>query len=445
MSKIWEFFENLNEIVYVSDIDTYELVYMNKKALQTLNFTSNAEIVGKKCHIVLQGCRSPCAMCNNHELKVGHFKEWHHYNPVVKKHFILKDTIVEENGRRYRMEIALNLSTQELQGRLSHNFQIHETLVNEALRVALRASTPDKSINIILEYMGTYLEGERAYIFEKDERNYDNNTYEWVAAGVTPEKDNLQNVPPEICASWYQNFSENRNIIIPDLEEIYESDPDLYEVLHRQNITSLVVIPLYDDGRAIGFCGIDNPPADNLKDTQDMLQIMSHFLVATLRRRNLVRRLQEMSHRDQLTGLGNRHAMHEYMTKVTSGQSLGVVYCDVTGLKRVNDTEGHEAGDKLILRACECLSEAFGGCGLFRIGGDELLVLCSGMGETELDQRVGLLKRIMQAHDVNLAIGAGWTRDGAADMADVLVLSERLMYEDKSLYYKTCGLDRRKR
>ncbi len=444
MSKIWEFFENLNELVYVSDMDTYELVYMNQKALQELNFTSNTEIVGKKCHMVLQNCALPCAICNNHELKAGYFKEWHHYNPVVKKHFILKDTVIEENGKRYRMEIALNLSAQELKGRISHTIQAHENLVNEVLRVALRAPTPDKSINIILEYMGTYLEGERAYIFEKDERNYDNNTYEWVAAGVTPEKDTLQNVPPEICAGWYQNFSENRNIIISNLEDIYEDDPDLYAVLHRQSITSLVVIPLYDDGRAIGFCGIDNPPADNLENTQGMLQIISHFLVSTLRRRNLVRRLQEMSHRDQLTGLGNRHAMHEYTAGAASGESLGIVYCDVTGLKRVNDTEGHEAGDRLILRACECLKETFGGCGLFRIGGDELLVLCSRIDEAELEERVRLLKQAMKAHDVNLAIGTSWTRDGATGMAEALAASEKLMYEDKNLYYKTCGLDRRR-
>lgn len=65
MTKIWEFFENLNESVYVSDIDSYELVYMNKKAMERYGFSSAEEYYGQKCYEVLQGCLSPCAMCNN--------------------------------------------------------------------------------------------------------------------------------------------------------------------------------------------------------------------------------------------------------------------------------------------------------------------------------------------------------------------------------------------
>ena len=52
--KIWEFFENMNECVYASDIDTDELVYMNKKALRMYGIHSLDEIAGKKCYEVLQ-------------------------------------------------------------------------------------------------------------------------------------------------------------------------------------------------------------------------------------------------------------------------------------------------------------------------------------------------------------------------------------------------------
>ena len=63
--KIWEFFENMNECVYASDIDTDELVYMNKKALRMYGIHSLDEIAGKKCYEVLQHCSAPCAVCNN--------------------------------------------------------------------------------------------------------------------------------------------------------------------------------------------------------------------------------------------------------------------------------------------------------------------------------------------------------------------------------------------
>ena len=94
-----------------------------------------------------------------------------------------------------------------------------EKIVNEGLRLALGTSSADKSLDIILEYIGKALDGERTYIFEHNENGYDDNTYEWVANGIQPEKDNLQNIPPEVCANWYRNFQEDKNIVIENLED----------------------------------------------------------------------------------------------------------------------------------------------------------------------------------------------------------------------------------
>ena len=82
-----------------------------------------------------------------------------------------------------------------------------EAVINEGLRVALLEETPDQSLEVLLEHLGKALNGERTYIFEQNESGSDDNTYEWAAEGVRPEKENLQNVPPEVCASWYQKFS----------------------------------------------------------------------------------------------------------------------------------------------------------------------------------------------------------------------------------------------
>lgn len=130
--------------------------------------------------------------------------------------------------------------------------------------------------------------------------------------------------------------------------------------------------------------------------TSNMLQIMGYFIVSSIRRRNLVRELERMSYSDQLTKLGNRFAMEQYVTDASGTSGFGVVYCDITGLKRVNDTLGHQAGDQLILRAGELLREEFSDYGLFRIGGDELLALCAGIGEEELKQRIERMKAGMK-------------------------------------------------
>ena len=171
-----------------------------------------------------------------------------------------------------------------------------EAVINEGLRVALLEETPDQSLEVLLEHLGKALNGERTYIFEQNGMGCDDNTYEWTAAGVKPEKENLQNVPPEVCASWYRNFRVGRHIVIESLENIRETDPLQYENLKRQGIHSLVVVPLYDGKKIIGFYGVDNPPVKSLEYASNMLQTAAYFIVSSLKRRNLVRALQKRSY-----------------------------------------------------------------------------------------------------------------------------------------------------
>ncbi len=171
-----------------------------------------------------------------------------------------------------------------------------ETIINEGLRVALLEETPDQSLEVLIVHLGKALNGERIYIFEQNESGGDDNTYEWVAEGVEPEKENLQNVPAEVCASWYRKFSIGKHIVIRDLEEIRETDPLQYESLKRQNVHSLVVVPLYDGKNFIGFYGVDNPPVKLLEYASNMLQKAAYFIVSSLKRRNLFRELQKRSY-----------------------------------------------------------------------------------------------------------------------------------------------------
>lgn len=444
MSRIWEFFENLDEYVYVADAETHELAYMNKKTLKTYGFQSNEEIAGLKCYEILQGNSLPCSICNNEQLKPGYFKEWEYYNPLLKRELHIKDTLVEEDGKKYRMEIAIDCGTLSEIEENSADYRNMEVALNRSIRVALRQETMDQTLQVLLEFVGKTLKAGRAYIFERDDRNYDSNTYEWVAKGVTPEKDSLQNLPPEICAGWYQKFDEDQSVITEDLETMKDADPQMYELLLRQNIHSLVVVPLYDDGKVIGFYGVDNPPARYFRLVSEMLQIVGYFIVSSLKQRNLVRELEVMSYSDPLTTLGNRYAMEKYIRQADHTKPIGVVYCDITGLKRVNDSEGHSAGDRLIRRCCECLKRVFAGNGLFRIGGDELVVLCSGINEKELYRKVGELKAELAENNAAMAVGAAVMVPEEVGEDHLLTEPERRMYQDKAEYYRNTGLDRRR-
>lgn len=444
MSKVWEFFENLGEIVHVSDMDNYELIYMNKRAMREYGIKSSSEYIGKKCYEVLHGCSFPCAICTNSKLAVGQFKEWQYFNPEIKKYFLIKDTMVIEDGRRCRIEIAIDMTARARQNSFIGRYANLESVINDGMRLAMQEPTPEKNIQVMLEYFGKVLNSERFYIFEENENGTFDNTYEWAASGVTPEKDNLQDIPYDVVKKWYCHFKDNKDLVIENIENIRKDDPLVYDVLKTQNISSLVINPLVDDKKIIGFYGVDNPPSEFLEIISDVFQIIGHFFVYALKRRNLVKRLEMMSYRDQLTEVGNRHAMNDYIAEIVPDNSLGIVYCDVTGLKMVNDREGHEAGDRLLIRASECLKRSFGNYALFRIGGDEFLVLCPSIDEDELNERVRSLRDDMSGNNMVMAIGAVWRRDGSENINTLISEADGLMYEDKKAYYSSVGIKSRR-
>lgn len=430
---LWKFYERMQESVCVVDMESHELVYANRYARKIYGIELREDIEAKKCYELLRGSSLPCTGCNQKKLEPGFFVEEVRYNPVIKKQQALKETVIEENGRRYRFELGVDLSAWEQQNR---GYEDNETMINEGLRIAMMASAPEESVAALLEYLGQSLGSDRVYIFEETETGTFRNTYEWCADGVTPEKENLQNVSFQVVSLWYQKFLRDENVIIKNLESIRKTDGAVYNYLEPQRIHSLVASPLVREGKIIGFYGVDNPPEKFLEHITTLLRILGHFIVTLLNRRNHMRRLEELCFQDQLTGIGNRHAMNEYVGMMRSGKSIGILYCDVMGLKRVNDQKGHREGDKLLIRVGECLKKVFKDHAMFRIGGDEFLVLCEGIGEEELNGMVNLLNDEMCSHNSHMAVGCVWRADNDENIDQLLKEADERMYEDKRIRYE---------
>lgn len=449
MNHIWEFYENMKETVYVSDIDTYEMIYLNRYGREQFGFSSLDNIVGKPCYKLLQNKDEPCSICTNRYLKTGTFYEWKYHNPLLNKTFALKDTLVEQNGQRYRMELSFDITIQEEnaareQNHILKDFINKESLINEALRYALSAPTPEKSLEWLLRYIGEVSKSERIYIFEEMPGKILKNTYEWCAENITPQIDFLQEVPYHVLALWYRSFENHKNVLIENLEQTKESDPLAYEYLAPQNIHSLITSPLIYNDEIIGFYGVDNPPQEFFKHISVLLEILGHFIVSIMRHRDLVQHLEEVSYYDQLTGARNRHAMNECIQSIDPNVSIGILYGDLMGLKKLNDSMGHQAGDALLIRAYECFKQHFCEETIFRIGGDEFLVLLHDITEEELHKKTALLRQTMPDYKLVMALGVVWRPQCGHNILELLKEADQNMYFDKSNYYKQFPNERRR-
>lgn len=436
MKLDFSIYDNLQECVYVTDADTYEIKYCNAKMLEILGIDSLDEILNCKCYEILQGKDSPCAMCTTPRLEKGQFYEWNYFNSKVDKHYALKDTLIEHEGKRFRLEIALDLTVEDELNKSISSYIHNESVLNEGMKKALAEEDPDNSIEAILDYFGQQFQSERAYVFEKKTDGTWDNTYEWCKKGVTEQIDNLKNVPDETFDVWMGAFVNGDNVIIKNLAETKEKDPLMYEYLEPQGINSLVVCPIVNQGKLIGFYGVDNPPEGKLDNVSLVFQITGYFLNYLLKRRDDMAKMMHLGFYDQLTDLKNRHAMNEDIKELADKTNVTVIFCDVMGLKLTNDVCGHSVGDRLLIRASDCLKKVFGGCGLYRIGGDELLVIATGYTQEEISEKLKLLKAAMYSNDAVMAVGTAFTPKMNTSFEKLLKLADENMYTEKGALRK---------
>jgi len=145
---------------------------------------------------------------------------------------------------------------------------------------------------------------------------------------------------------------------------------------------------------------------------------------------------------DPLTGVKSKHAFalqEEALEKRIAGggaEPFGVIVCDVNGLKRINDTLGHKAGDEYIRSACHMLCEYYKHSPVFRVGGDEFTVLLEGR---DYDAREEILRDINAKIEANLGSGKVVASLGMAvfepgvdqSFHEVFKRADGLMYERK--------------
>ncbi len=448
MDRILEFFEQLDEMVYAADMETHELVYMNRHLRESLGYQTHEEYVGKKCYEVLQGSDIPCVFCTNHALEMGKFISWVHKNPVLGKRYLIKDSVFQHEGRRYRVEMAIDVDSH-ISSTAPYYYARTETILNECLQRVLGSMDPVHALERVLSYLGETFRCDRVYVFEIEEGGeLVDNTYEWCRKGVSPQKDLLQKLAVSSIGWWMPIFEENQVLVIEDLEALKEKEPVTYAILKPQNISSLAAGPIRVGGHVVGFLGADNPDPHMVGMLTPLLNVVGYFIATLLRRRDLLHRLNLLSFRDPLTEAFNRNAMFEHSKQRQNARSVGVIYCDITGLKQTNDALGHSAGDQLIQHCYALLRETLPTRWIYRTGGDEFVALFWDGTEEEFQGYLRSLHSRIQQDEHHMAVGYAWSEEGQVNLETLISRADKVMYQDKRDYYTANymvpGVDRRR-
>lgn len=152
----------------------------------------------------------------------------------------------------------------------------------------------------------------------------------------------------------------------------------------------------------------------------------------------------QLTKKDALTGLLNRQAYYSYINN-NYKDITAVISVDMNGLKKINDTLGHLAGDEAITTVASCLQKSVRyKQSAYRVGGDEFIIVCKNTSEEELAKVVTNIKKTLSETQYTVSLGYCYNIDPNKNIEAMVKASDEMMYEDKEKYYLETGKERRK-
>ena len=247
-----------------------------------------------------------------------------------------------------------------------------------------------------------------------------------------------------VIETWPKLMNKSNCFIITnesEMEEAHRIAPEWIDSLRSDNVKSIVIFPLRSDNKTIGYIWAGNfDPAKTLQ-IKETLSLTAFILSAEIANEQNNIKMKIMSSTDLLTGVFNRNAMNNRISDDIAGtreikNPFGVLFIDVNGLKTINDTKGHLAGDNLLRDVASTLQELKGdNIEIYRVGGDEFMIIASDIaGDAFEELRKELLEKAERPERAHFAIGVCHSEEGM-DILKAMQTADARMYESKADYY----------
>lgn len=428
-----EKFDKLDEEVSIIDPDTYELVYVNDYMQRAYGLSDSSSWVGEKCYKILADRETPCDNCLNDRLRRDCFYTATRRNRKTGQYLFMRTTLIPWQGKNYRFSMAFDLSRYIFRDREEIDVVFREVMANDVIAIGMREADPHTGLQKMLEKIGHSLQAERVLIFEEQPDQTVSATYEWYQEDLQPMAPTVQHIPMDSLRPLYAAFDAKQMAIIEDAQAFVRAHPGFTP--HLSGVRRLVSGHLTQSGKSLGFTEVVNPSALAFKSASLLLSTLTLFLASMLRNRDTFRSLERLSTTDQLTGAGNRRGFTEYIRAVPDGIFLAFIFGDLNGLKRINDTQGHEAGDHLLQQAVRHMKALSGDNAVFRMGGDEFMVIARNASEQQAQQLVRELLARYRSSGISMALGVVVCQTPIANIDEALSQADREMYTDKERIY----------
>ena len=181
----------------------------------------------------------------------------------------------------------------------------------------------------------------------------------------------------------------------------------------------------------------------NIRQNDEIGELAKSFAAAKFHISQHMKQMQGLAFQDSLTGVRNKMAYDNYRAelsdRIESGEvkSYGIAIFDTNNLKEINDTYGHENGNAYLINSCKLICQIFAHSPVFRIGGDEFLVVLTGK---DLENHHELMSQLKESMDLTKKASFPWKQIsiacglGIADYAKATTITDTFNKADKNMY-----------
>lgn len=268
---------------------------------------------------------------------------------------------------------------------ISHKIKYQDVISNiSACFINVNNDNIEEKINYMLKEICEFFKADRGHIFLMEiEDTMDHPNYlSWCNKNAKEDKGLIQDATISTYPWWIKQVKSNGVIQIPLVEMLCEEANLEKLCLIKQNVKSMLAVPLISNENQLGFLRIDSVFSRISWEEDDikLLKITGNIMYDSIKRVASERKIYHMAYYDQLTNIPNRLLFNDRVKqgiKLANPEKLiGIIFMDLDSFKAVNDAMGHDGGDKLLTLVAQELTKCLPETDVVsRFGGDEFIIM----------------------------------------------------------------------
>lgn len=246
--------------------------------------------------------------------------------------------------------------------------------LNRAFQKAFSHTNTNETLEDLLSCLGAELECERISIFEQGADGSFDNSYEWCASESDHRREVMHALPKDVFSRLMGSLRDQEYLCFQDIHALSRLSPEADMLLSSQGVRSLLAARLAFRGQELGLFLMENPGKGVLSEAPVLIPGIRYILSSLVYNDHLIRRIEHMGCRDQLTGMGNLSSMKARLAEIAPGTPAGLCYVETAGWKEELSAAGSLSTEQSLIRTGSILNGIFGEKAVFRVAANEFLI-----------------------------------------------------------------------